>query len=179
MNTSEPPRPPQTHRLRSRQADFTRYLNGTRTFEVRAQDRGYYAGDTLELVEFVPCTLCNGSKKTQTEPPRACSCCYTEEPAGRYSGRALRVQVTHVVLLPALKGGLRNLLVLGVTRPPSKFGYAQVRAWADRFNIPCQTDEDVARLQEAMLDCKDRPMSMVEVLHNVPPPPPLNRADPG
>lgn len=154
------------HRLRSRQSDFQRFLNGTRTFEIRARDRDYQAGDILEMVEFVPCAICGGKKKTADEKPKACECCYTVNPGGHYSGRAVQVTVSHVVDLPRSKGD-RPLVVLGVSRPASRFSPAQVHAWAQRFGLSCEKVEDIVRLQEAMQDGKDRIPSLIAVMTGV------------
>lgn len=45
-----------THILKTWPAYFERLLDGTKTFEVRKDDRGYQMGDILDLREWVPAT---------------------------------------------------------------------------------------------------------------------------
>ena len=43
-----------THRLKTWPIYFERVLNGTKTFEIRKNDRDFQAGDLVRLLEFSP-----------------------------------------------------------------------------------------------------------------------------
>lgn len=60
------------HELKTWPAFFEVLLSGDKTFELRKDDRGYSAGDTLNLHEFDPET-------------------------SEYSGRKIRKYVTHIL----------------------------------------------------------------------------------
>ncbi len=46
-----------THHLKTWPEYFEKVLTGHKTFEIRENDRDFYVGDTLHLMEFEPDTL--------------------------------------------------------------------------------------------------------------------------
>ena len=73
---------------------FEKVKDGTKTFEIRKNDRNFQVGDTLELREFIPCKDCNGVGRVwssgDTDP---CGC---KSPHGKYTGKFLLVKITYM-----------------------------------------------------------------------------------
>ena len=141
---------PALHRIRCRSEHFVRYMRGERHFEIRNDDRRYNHGDVLEMQEFEPCALCDGRGRTAMVGAQAdrCACLSSPHRLGRYTGRSLRVIVTHVVVLNSVQQGPNLLRVVGVTQPEARFSDAQVRDWCLEFGIACA---DLERTRQAML----------------------------
>ena len=60
-----------THTLKVEQPYFQALVDGTKTFEVRRNDRGFQCGDTLRLIEWSAATdarpaQCTGATETRT-----------------------------------------------------------------------------------------------------------------
>jgi hypothetical protein len=70
-----------THELKTWPAFFEPIMDGRKNFEVRRDDRGFQAGDTVVLREY--------------EPDRG----------GRYTGRALKAQIGYVLHEPVGRDG--------------------------------------------------------------------------
>lgn len=69
-----------THSLKTWPGYFERLVDGTKTFEIRRDDRGFAVGDELELREFVPGT----QQYTGAVVRRTVS--YVTRPAGLHQG---------------------------------------------------------------------------------------------
>lgn len=79
-----------THQLKTWPAFYQAIIDGTKTFEVREDDRGYAVGDTLELCEWEPSNALTGS----------------------YTGREAHCLVTYI--LPGGRWGIApNTVVMG------------------------------------------------------------------
>lgn len=70
--TADAPRAPIEHELKTWQSYFHALADGTKTFELRRDDRGFQVGDTLRLRE-------------------------TEYGSGRYTGREERRVITYIL----------------------------------------------------------------------------------
>lgn len=80
-----------THRLKTWPAFYQAIIDGTKTFEVREDDRGYAVGDTLELCEWEP----------------------SGHGMGSYTNREARCTVTYV--MPGGRFGIDpNTVVMGI-----------------------------------------------------------------
>lgn len=92
----EAPRPLRTHRLKTWPGPFAALLEGTKTFELRRDDRGYAVGDVLDLIEWDP-AACGG--------------------IGMETGRGLRRVVTYRCSVIEWSGESRGWVVLGLGAP--------------------------------------------------------------
>jgi hypothetical protein len=83
---------PRVHQLKTRPFEFAAVADGRKTFDIRRDDRGYAVGDILDLAEW--------------------------EPAGRYTGRCQRVQVTYLLTGPDAQhfGLAPQHVAMGITR---------------------------------------------------------------
>lgn len=110
-----------THELKTWPGPFAALLDGSKTFELRRDDRAFVVGDTLVLKEFDPGKPCNlGS---------SCSCRYT----GRYAVRVVTYRCAIVEWVPDAPMGW---VVLGLGDHPQPLGTAPVTA-----SLPAQGDK--------------------------------------
>jgi hypothetical protein len=70
------------HELKCWPDYFARLADGSKTFEIRKNDRGYQAGDQLEIREY--------------DPDRSHECADAECPGNRWTGRVRRFDVGFV-----------------------------------------------------------------------------------
>ena len=89
-----------THMLKTWPAFYQAIIDGTKTFEVREDDRAYAVGDTLQLCEWEP-----------------------EEMSGRFTNREAFCLVTYV--MPGGRFGIApNTVVMGI-----KLVKQETRSW--------------------------------------------------
>lgn len=101
------------HELKTLPQYFQAVWNGTKTFELRKDDRDYQRGDILVLREW------DGEK---------------------YTGSALCVKVAYI-LQDAEKYGLKDgYVIMGIRRIESNADFKPVTS-ADRIRAKCETDE--------------------------------------
>ena len=83
------------HELKSWPEFFNAVMDGTRTFEIRQNDRNFQVGDRLILKEFEPCKRCNGTGRERWDAwdSGQCSC---NKPHGKFTGRWVLVQVRYI-----------------------------------------------------------------------------------
>lgn len=81
----------QTHDLKCWPEFFRALWNGSKTAEIRRNDRGYQAGDVLHMREWIPEYDAEGDFLIGDDL----------EPVGAYTGRTLDLLVTHIVQGPA------------------------------------------------------------------------------
>lgn len=87
-----------THELKTWPEPFAAVLDGSKTYEIRVDDRGFKVGDRLRLREYDPHFHCD-----------RITC------IGRYTGREILVEVTH--LSPGGSWGLpANMCVMAIRR---------------------------------------------------------------
>ena len=79
------------HDLKTWPESFSAIWRGTKTHEVRVDDRGFEIGDHLLLREFTPCATCDGEGRL-FQPIRPCC----DAPHGHYTGAWVLARVTHV-----------------------------------------------------------------------------------
>lgn len=74
---------------------FQAVLDGTKTFEIRKNDRDFQVGDMLLLREFQPCPRCHGTGREQVDAwdSFVCGC---EAPHGTFLPRQALVRVTYI-----------------------------------------------------------------------------------
>lgn len=77
---------PVEHVLRSWPVYFDRVVSGEKTFEIRWDDRGFQAGDTVVLREWDPHAMC-GCRDTATQHTTFCP---------KYTGREVRARIGFV-----------------------------------------------------------------------------------
>jgi hypothetical protein len=85
------------HDLKSSPSYFERVWDGTKTFEVRLDDRAYQPGDTVALREFDVRHDCDCPTRSHT--PATCA---------KYSGRVVRARVGHLLSSTAPRGSERG-----------------------------------------------------------------------
>ena len=82
------------HDLKCWPEGFQAVLEGTKSHEVRPNDRRFQVGDTLHLREFEPHEECQGRGRVwgngDTED---CGC---PKPHGRYTGRECEVEISYI-----------------------------------------------------------------------------------
>ena len=83
------------HELKSWPEFFNSVMDGSKTFEIRNNDRHFQVGDRLILKEFEPCKRCNGTgwKRWDAWDSGQCSC---DKPYGKFTGRWVLVQVRYI-----------------------------------------------------------------------------------
>jgi hypothetical protein len=83
------------HELKSWPEFFNAVMDGTKTFEIRQNDRSFQVGDRLILKEFEPCKRCNGTGRERWDAwdSGQCSC---NKPHGKFTGRWVLVQVRYI-----------------------------------------------------------------------------------
>jgi hypothetical protein len=91
------------HGLKSWPESFNAVVDGTKTFEIRRNDRNFQVGDRLILKEFVPCKRCHGTGREQWDAwdSSACTC---GKPHGKFTGRTVSVDVTYMTSLDQKDG---------------------------------------------------------------------------
>lgn len=89
-----------THVLKTAPAYFERVWDGSKTFEVRLDDRGYQAGDTVVLREFDFRTDCTWHS---SPPPH-----HTEGNCQKYSGRQITACIGYVLASTPARGQTRG-----------------------------------------------------------------------
>lgn len=77
------------HNLKSWPTFFARLVDGSKTFELRRNDRDYLPGDVLLLREWVPTNL-----ESCVKP--ACGCGGAHATEGHFTGRRILRRVTYV-----------------------------------------------------------------------------------
>jgi len=85
------------HELKTWPKPFDAVLDGTKTFDVRVNDRGYQVGDELLLQEYAP-------------------------QISKFTGRTCRVRVTYLLAYGPDPGGSylqHDVVVLGITKAPA------------------------------------------------------------
>lgn len=86
-----------THRLKCWPEFFAAIVAGTKTFEIRENDRDYKVGDALTLAEFIPHETCGGTGRDWDNGDRIeCQCMTSRNKKGRYTGRTVGRVVTYV-----------------------------------------------------------------------------------
>ncbi len=94
--------PMRTHSLKTWPGPFSAVLDGTKTFELRQDDRAYAVGDILILKEYDPSKECSS--------PWLCVC--------RFSGREIRKLVTYrCAIAEWVPDAPRGWVVLGLGEP--------------------------------------------------------------
>jgi Domain of unknown function (DUF3850) len=85
------------HTLKTWPEFFGPINDGTKTFEIRANDRNFQVGDELRLREFKPCPKCNGTMRVRdyTEMMN-CDCKSTANPGGKFTRRSCIRRVTYI-----------------------------------------------------------------------------------
>jgi len=106
-----------THELKTWPEPFEAVLDGRKRYEIRVNDRGFAAGDVLELREYEPNRRTvdryrsNTTTTNETSLGTSESRFYVLEP--HYTGRALAVRVTY--LTPGGSWGLpKNMCVMSI-----------------------------------------------------------------
>ncbi|MCL6443412.1 MAG: DUF3850 domain-containing protein, partial [Alicyclobacillus sp.] len=94
-----------THELKIWPQYFEDVLNGSKTFEIRKNDRGYQVGDTLVLQEWV-----EKARELDFRPP------WQERTYGEYTGRECKRTVTYILNGPAF-GIEDGFCVMGLADP--------------------------------------------------------------
>lgn len=79
---------PVTHKLKILPQYFSAVLNGTKTFELRKNDRGFQVGDILELQEYLP--------------------------TSGYTGNAVRKEVTYILYGGTIAGLDESYVVMAI-----------------------------------------------------------------
>ena len=91
MTATPDNRAPVEHELKTWQSYFHSIADGTKTFEIRRDDRGFRIGDTLRLRE-------------------------TEYGSGAYTGREERRLITHILRYESDLGLLDGFAILSLSR---------------------------------------------------------------
>lgn len=107
-----------SHNLKCWPEYFSEMARGTKSFELRHNDRAYQIGDILILQEFRPCRSCQGKGKSFVHPadrargvqPMLCFDCGGT--GGSYTGSTIRADVTYV--LDKHQGLVIEYVVLGL-----------------------------------------------------------------
>ena len=102
------------HELKIWPSSFAAVTDGTKTVELRRNDRGFKVGDVLRLREFVPCDKCKATGRIWDIGDKT-DCCAS--PHGNYTGLALDVKVTHVTSGWGLTDGY---VALSIQRMPDQ-----------------------------------------------------------
>ena len=84
-----------SHELKSWPKFFSPMMDGSKTFEIRNNDRNFQVGDLLILKEFEPCERClaTGRKRWAAWDSEQCGC---DQPHGKFTGRYVMVQVRYI-----------------------------------------------------------------------------------
>lgn len=105
--------PHKVHQLKTWPMYFTALRQGSKTFELRENDRQFKVGDTLQLREFDPCVRCWGTGREWDNGDKIeCFCTLTRTPKGRYTGHVLWYTVTYVLAKHA--GLVEGYVILGI-----------------------------------------------------------------
>jgi hypothetical protein len=85
------------HKLKCWPEFFAALVAGTKTFEIRENDRDYQVGHKLTLAEFVPHETCNGSGRVWDNGDFSeCQCMTSRNKKGYFTGRTVGRVVTYM-----------------------------------------------------------------------------------
>jgi hypothetical protein len=83
------------HELKAWPEFFNAVMDGSKTFEIRNNDRGFQVGDRLLLREFEPCQRCMGTGRERVDSWDS-DRCVCSKPHGTLTGRYVLVQVRYI-----------------------------------------------------------------------------------
>lgn len=130
---------PMRHELKSWPEQFQAVVDGTKTFEVRVNDRGFTSADELLLREFVPGEF---DMERFVAPPAEGEN-VLDFRSGRYTGRSILVRVGYLMRGPAF-GIPEGHVVMAISPDPTAFSKA-----AEDLNLYCISYDSMEYYVEA------------------------------